>query len=166
MNYPRQVRLCAERPGASGPDARAPRPTSASNDGSTSPVEPSQVFQQVEGLIVSNVNSDRAGSRVDWQQVEGCWVLRPPDTAGPPEAVAMFVGGAFVGAAPEVVYRLFLECLAARNVLVRFACVHVAVPRRSVGRSLISNHAHAINKRHSHATDMLAVLCLNVCSAA
>ena len=77
------------------------------------------MFQQVEGLIVSNLNSNRAGSRLDWEQVEGCWVLRPPNTAGPPEAVAMFVGGAFVGAAPEVVYKLFLESLAARNVMVR-----------------------------------------------
>jgi hypothetical protein len=34
------------------------------------------------------------------------------------EAVVHFLGGAFVGAAPQLSYRLFLEGLAARGVLV------------------------------------------------
>lgn len=77
------------------------------------------VFQQVEDMIIDNFNSEEPGSRLDWQEVEGCWVLRPPARAGPPEAVALFLGGAFVGAAPEITYRLMLEALADRNVLVR-----------------------------------------------
>lgn len=77
------------------------------------------VFQQVEDMIIENFNSDAPGSRLDWQEVEGCWVLRPPARAGPPQAVAMFLGAAFVGAAPEISYRLMLEALTARGVLVR-----------------------------------------------
>jgi Protein of unknown function (DUF1350) len=91
-------------------------PTHSSN-ASESP----EVFQQVEGLIVSNLGKEDNGSwgRGDWRQVRDCWVLRPPAIAGPPQAVAIFVGGAFVGAAPQVVYKLFLEALAARGVMVR-----------------------------------------------
>lgn len=73
----------------------------------------------MEGLIISNFNTDHPGGRLDWKKVKDCWVLRPPARAGPPEAVAFFVGGAFVGAAPEITYKLFLEALAARNVMVR-----------------------------------------------
>lgn len=41
-------------------------------------------------------------------QVEGNWVLYPPDNRAP-EAVVHFVGGAFVGAAPQLAYRTLLE---------------------------------------------------------
>lgn len=51
-------------------------------------------------------------------QILDLQVLRPPATAGRPEAVVHFLGGAFVGAAPQLTYRLFLETLANRNVLV------------------------------------------------
>lgn len=44
-------------------------------------------------------------------------MLRPKQAA--PEAVVLFVGGAFVGAAPQVAYKVYLEALAARNMLVR-----------------------------------------------
>lgn len=43
----------------------------------------------------------------------------PTCTAGvAAEAVVHFLGGAFVGAAPQLAYRLFLESLASRGVLV------------------------------------------------
>lgn len=57
------------------------------------------------------------GSRLDWEEVEGCFVLRPPNGEAP-EAVVHFLGGAFVGAAPQFSYRLLLEALGSRNVLV------------------------------------------------
>lgn len=62
-------------------------------------------------------NSTQPGQRGDWREMEGCYVLYPP-AGRPPQAVAHFLGGAFVGAAPQVAYRLFLEALANRDVLV------------------------------------------------
>ncbi|KAJ9530296.1 hypothetical protein QJQ45_023581, partial [Haematococcus lacustris] len=44
-------------------------------------------------------------------------VLHPPNDRAP-EAVVHFLGAAFVGAAPQLTYRLFLEALSNRNVLV------------------------------------------------
>lgn len=35
-----------------------------------------------------------------------------------PEAVAHFIGGAFIGAAPQLAYKDFLEAMAARRVMV------------------------------------------------
>lgn len=35
-----------------------------------------------------------------------------------PEAVAHFIGGAFIGAAPQLAYKDFLEALAGRRVMV------------------------------------------------
>lgn len=44
-------------------------------------------------------------------------MLYPPNNRAP-EAVVHFLGGAFVGAAPQLSYRLFLEALSNRNALV------------------------------------------------
>lgn len=62
-------------------------------------------------------NSTQPGQRGDWKEVEGCYVLYPP-AGRAPRAVAHFLGDAFVGAAPQVAYRLFLEALSNRDVLV------------------------------------------------
>jgi len=45
---------------------------------------------------------------MEWQEVYGNWVLVPPR----PLAIAHFLGGAFVAAAPQVTYRALLEFLA------------------------------------------------------
>lgn len=42
--------------------------------------------------------------------IQGAWVLRPRES--PPTSVVHFIGGIFVGAAPQLTYRLFLERLA------------------------------------------------------
>ncbi|GIL57885.1 hypothetical protein Vafri_13100 [Volvox africanus] len=68
-------------------------------------------------LSQSTFNSTQPGQRNDWREVEGCYVLFPP-SGRPPAAVAHFLGGAFVGAAPQMTYRLFLEALANRDILV------------------------------------------------
>jgi hypothetical protein len=44
---------------------------------------------------------------LSWQ---GAWVLRPKSSD--PSFVVHFIGGIFVGAAPQVTYRFFLERLA------------------------------------------------------
>ena len=60
-----------------------------------------------------------------WEEVEGSWVLVPPnaDAGGgggatlqpPPERLIHFIGGAFVGASPQLSYRSFLEKLCERG---------------------------------------------------
>ncbi|CAA6668062.1 unnamed protein product [Spirodela intermedia] len=50
------------------------------------------------------------GASGDWTEVEGAWVLKPKDSK--PLAVVHFIGGIFVGAAPQLTYRLFLNQLA------------------------------------------------------
>jgi hypothetical protein len=53
----------------------------------------------------------------DWKQIEGCYVLQPPGDAVP-KCLVHFIGGSFVGAAPQLTYRPLLEALAARGALV------------------------------------------------
>jgi Protein of unknown function (DUF1350) len=48
---------------------------------------------------------------MEWQEVYGNWVLVPPR----PIAIAHFLGGAFVAAAPQVTYRALLEFLASQG---------------------------------------------------
>lgn len=57
------------------------------------------------------------GQRNDWKEVEGAWCLYPPNGRAP-KSVVHFLGGAFFGAAPQLAYRLFLEALSNRDVLV------------------------------------------------
>ncbi len=55
---------------------------------------------------------------MDWQEVASCWVFGPRR----PKAIVQFLGGAFVGTAPQVTYRWLLEQLGQAGYLV------VAVP--------------------------------------
>jgi hypothetical protein len=64
------------------------------------------------------------GNGALWKEVEGCWVLYPPGVEGSDadssgvKCVIHMVGGAFVGAAPQVAYRRLLEALAERGALI------------------------------------------------
>ena len=73
----------------------------------------SGAFGEVESRIATTFQRP-PGGRDDWQELEGCWVLRPPNGV-PASSVVYFLGGAFVGAAPQITYRLFLELLAAQG---------------------------------------------------
>lgn len=52
-----------------------------------------------------------------WRKVEDCFVLFPPGDE--PAAIVHFIGGAFVGAVPQLAYSAFLEGLSAKGALVR-----------------------------------------------
>ncbi|KAH9328916.1 hypothetical protein KI387_001024, partial [Taxus chinensis] len=69
-------------------------------------------------LITSTArqSQDAWGGTGNWEEIEGAWVLRP--NKGNLSAVVHFVGGIFVGAAPQLTYRLFLERLSERGYLV------------------------------------------------
>ncbi|KAK4395715.1 hypothetical protein Sango_1725800 [Sesamum angolense] len=56
------------------------------------------------------------GGSGDWSEIEGAWVLRPRNSNL--TSIVHFVGGIFVGAAPQLTYRLFLERLADKGILV------------------------------------------------
>lgn len=55
---------------------------------------------------------------MDWQEIASCWIFGPRR----PQAIVHFLGGAFVGTAPQVTYRWLLEQLGQAGYLV------VAVP--------------------------------------
>ncbi|XP_071693010.1 uncharacterized protein [Rutidosis leptorrhynchoides] len=77
-----------------------------------------QLYGEIERLLTETVRQSQGGwsSSTDWQEVEGAWVLRPKNSK--PMAVVHFVGGIFVGAAPQLTYRLFLERLSEKGILV------------------------------------------------
>ncbi|XP_076890534.1 uncharacterized protein LOC143541655 [Bidens hawaiensis] len=77
-----------------------------------------QLYRDIERLLTETVkqSQDGWGSSGDWEEIDGAWVLRPRNTK--PVAVVHFIGGIFVGAAPQLTYRLFLERLSEKGVLV------------------------------------------------
>lgn len=94
--------------------------TRASSGESTSAGDPSSsrnqaAFGNLERLISDSLGGGPGG---DWEEIEGCWVLHPPPESGPPLCSIHFIGGAFVGAAPQLSYSLLLESLAKRRALV------------------------------------------------
>ncbi|XP_035834967.1 uncharacterized protein LOC110880677 isoform X2 [Helianthus annuus] len=74
-------------------------------------------FMETLLLLTETVrqSQDGWGSLGDWQEV-GAWVLRQKNSK--PVAVVHFFGRIFVGAAPQLTYRLFLERLSEKGVLV------------------------------------------------
>lgn len=102
---------------ASGPDAGGGSGSGNSGSGSNVPA-PLGTFLNFESLLQNALALRRPpGARGDWQEVAGNWVLFPPQGTRP-EALVHFLGGAFVGAAPQLAYRPLLEALAARGVVV------------------------------------------------
>lgn len=53
-----------------------------------------------------------------WEEMEGNYILRPPADFGQPRALIHFLGGALVGAAPDITYRYVLEELAQEGYLI------------------------------------------------
>jgi len=60
----------------------------------------------------------RVSSPSEWEELHGNYVLRPPDPTQPPRALIHFLGGAFVGAAPDIAYRYLLERLSIQGYLI------------------------------------------------
>ena len=53
-----------------------------------------------------------------WEEMEDNYILRPPADFGQPRALIHFLGGALVGAAPDITYRYVLEELALEGYLI------------------------------------------------
>lgn len=77
-----------------------------------------QLYRDIERLLTSTAkqSQDTLGTSKDWKEVEGTWVLGPQNTK--PRLIVHFIGGVFVGAAPQLTYRLFLERLVEKDILV------------------------------------------------
>ncbi|CAK7335984.1 unnamed protein product [Dovyalis caffra] len=93
-------------------------PQSSPSSSSSSSSSAIQIYNQIERLLTETArqSQDSWGGSKDWSEVEGSWVLKPKSSR--PKSVAHFIGGIFVGAAPQLTYRLFLERLAENGVLV------------------------------------------------
>ncbi|KAM7269489.1 hypothetical protein ACFE04_024986 [Oxalis oulophora] len=91
------------------------------NNSSSSQQEPRsiQLYRQIERVLTDTVKQSQsswAAASQDWTEIEGAWVLKPTNTK--PNSVVHFIGGIFVGAAPQLAYRMFLERLSEKGVLV------------------------------------------------
>jgi len=92
----------------------------AAGSGSSNPSAP-EAFTTLEKVISDTLGGGPGGG---WKEVEGCWVLYPPQQQegqaeiAQPRCLVHFIGGAFVGAAPQLSYRPLLEGIAARGALV------------------------------------------------
>lgn len=89
----------------------------ATPSGGSSQYAPPVGFASLERIIGDSLGGGGPPGG-DWKSVEESWVLYPPDAYGAPRAVVHFIGGGFVGAAPQLAYRPLLEALAARGALV------------------------------------------------
>lgn len=93
--------------------------SSSSSPGGGGPKSPPEGFATLERVIQQTMG----GEGKQWNEVDGCWVLYPPDSdqgrdMSKISCLVHFVGGAFVGAAPQVAYKRILEGLAARGALI------------------------------------------------
>lgn len=78
-----------------------------------------RLYSEIERVLTETVRHSQNAWGItggDWSQIEGAWVLKPRNSQ--PNAVVHFIGGIFVGAAPQLTYRLFLERLAEKGILV------------------------------------------------
>ena len=89
-------------------------PSSGSSSSSSSSSSPDALFAQLESLLAAASKAGGSSGDRGWRLVEESWVLSPSDGV-PSRAVVHFIGGAFVGASPQLTYRLFLEALVSRG---------------------------------------------------
>ncbi|KAK7250682.1 hypothetical protein RIF29_33270 [Crotalaria pallida] len=88
------------------------------NNNSPSQSNSIQLYSQIERLLTDSVRQSQGSwwDSGDWSEVEGAWILKPKSSK--PKFVVHFIGGIFVGAAPQLTYRLFLERLSEKGVLI------------------------------------------------
>ena len=99
-----------EETGATG----ATEDASSSGVGSSTSSSSASPFQNLERMLVK---SGEASSSARFEKVSNSFVIRPP-AGTPTKTLVHFIGGAFVGAAPHLLYRKLLEELAAQGAIV------------------------------------------------
>lgn len=82
---------------------------------------------------------------MEWQEGAGCWVLIPPQ----PRAVIHFLGGAFVGTAPQVAYRWLLTELAQQGYGVIATPFLNTLDHQAIARSVLNRFETAYTRLQS-----------------
>lgn len=67
---------------------------------------------------VSKDNEDGPHTVGRWEELHGNYILRPPSNQAQPRALLHFLGGALVGASPQLTYRYLLERLSSNGYLI------------------------------------------------
>jgi hypothetical protein len=79
---------------------------------------------------------------MEWQQISGNWVLIPPQ----PIAIIHFLGGAFVGATPNLTYRWLLEQLGRAGYVVIATPFVNTFDHQAIARRALSQFNHLLEK--------------------
>lgn len=66
----------------------------------------------------SKDNEDGPHTVGRWEELHGNYILRPPSNQAQPRALLHFLGGALVGASPQLTYRYLLERLSSNGYLI------------------------------------------------
>ena len=88
------------------------------SDAGSASRQPPAGFASLERMLTAQLAGGAGGPGGNWREVADCFVLYPPEGAAP-RCLVHFIGGSFVGAAPQLAYGPLLEALAARGTLVR-----------------------------------------------
>ena len=91
------------------------------NDDSENDAKPPEDVIEDESVENSSKNSksdETSHAPGEWEELHGNYILRTPDPSQPPRALIHFLGGALVGAAPDIAYRYILERLSAQGYLI------------------------------------------------
>ncbi len=96
--------------------------TSASSDATVSDVEVDDYDNTPPNTVYTSSSTTNIGLNLgQWEEINGNYLLRPPSTspyASEPRSLIHFLGGAIVGAAPDITYRYILEKLANNGFLI------------------------------------------------
>ncbi len=79
-------------------------------------------------------------SKMNWQEISGNWVILPQNPIG----IIHFLGGAFVGSAPHVTYRLLLEYLAAKGFIVIATSFVNTLDHITIAKQVLLNFERAL----------------------
>lgn len=94
-------------------------PESTKEEPSETPEPPPPPKSSSSRTTTTTTTDIHSGAPGDWEELHGNYILRPdPNTHAAPRALIHFLGGAFVGAAPDLAYRYILERLAFQGYLV------------------------------------------------
>jgi hypothetical protein len=79
-------------------------------------------------------------SNMNWQEISGNWVMIPRNPIG----IIHFLGGAFVGSAPHITYRLLLEYLAAKGFIVIATSFVNTLDHIAIAQQVLRNFERAL----------------------
>ncbi len=85
---------------------------------------------------------------MEWQEISGSWVLIPPQ----PLAVIHFLGGAFVGTAPNVTYRWLLEQLGKSGYAVIATPFINTLDHAAIARSVLNRFENILERLQNNHT--------------